>query len=188
MEKFIKNCWNQRVSGDEYIEILHKNLDEQTIIKLGIYMTELCGKDYQPTKYFLECLYNTVKGQPQNLFLNIDLENKEHVLGTIRLLTKFGDDLFNSAKVGSEEAAKSACIALTAVLLSESTDIMTAALKKLTESHFFSILIASGRVFAKDDFLKLQKFASSKPSFMNFFTRCASISKPFNTCSLFQRD
>ena len=159
---FIKKCWNERCSDSEFLERFHSAFesDEQRNA-ITRRLMELCGKQYEPTQFILKYLFAVVSEDPCLVSSVVDYTD-EQVLGCIRLFEQYGGNLFATLTIGKEESAKWAVNALRMVLAYPSNEESKLAMAEMMHSPFFSILLASARVYAVDEFVEVRRMFIDK--------------------------
>lgn len=159
MDNFIRVCWNDRVPAQKFVEEIHSLFDSSRAAEITRELMILCGQSYEPTSFIFEYFISIVQKDPAYIFSIIDETDTRQILGCVRLFIKCGDTLFNDFKIGTKDSAVCALNALRLVLNYHNNDpnLLKEAIIKLSRSPMFSILIASGRVFAPEDFKNVQE-------------------------------
>ncbi|OHT14651.1 hypothetical protein TRFO_14959 [Tritrichomonas foetus] len=161
---FCKFCWNKRVSSEEFTHELQKQFCPDQIQKMAFFFLEELGQDEGESHSLFYYIINIISEDPSIIFADLDLENPRHVIGARRIVEEIGESLFNVLPVYSERSAKSALNALISILKSQSHAEVRRNILKLSNSSYFSILIASGRIFAPEKFKQAQiLFKESDP-------------------------
>jgi hypothetical protein len=82
-------------------------------------------------------------------------KNPSHLLGIAHVIDRCGDTLFNDLAIGNESSAHCSLKALHFTLTIPDPSLRKSAVQKLSLSPFFSVLIASGRMFCPKQFIRV---------------------------------
>lgn len=156
------NCWNERCGNAEFLDRLNTSFDEEQKKMVMKCLMELCGRPCEPTPFILDYLFVVVSEDPYVMPSVVDFDSEAEVLGCIRLLVHHGDGLFALLEIGKKASAKWAVTALKLVLSHPSMDYSKSVILKVSHSPLLSILLASARVFASDEFSEVRKMFVEK--------------------------
>ena len=165
-DDFLKLCWNMRIPASKFADKFFSELPPEKISKITRNLIILCGQSYEPPALTFEYFISIATKNPSHIFSVIDVLDPQQVLGCVRLFIKCGNTLFEDFKIGQKQSAMCALNALRLVLNYHYFDsnLLKEAITNLSRSPIFCILIASGRVYAPNDFRQVrEQFEAANP-------------------------
>ena len=149
---FMRDCWNNVTPADEFFEKIHERYSQKDIQAVGLHLLSLIGRANRQATFVISYVSRLLSDDPISFISAIDDSDDRQVIGLARMIASFGDTMFDNLDVGSEEAARCAVRALKLVMSKDDRQLVQGAVKKLAMSPNFAILVASGRVFCRDEF------------------------------------
>ena len=163
--EFCKMYWNMQkpITGlsQDLIKIISSD-DIKAII--SFFLDALGNSQAYPAKPILTYISSFLLEDPASVFANLDLNNPNHVAGARKIIQEYGVSMFNKLPVYSEVSANCALNVLYLALTGNSHTEIKNCIFKISTSTYFSVLVASGRLFAPEKFNKVrQLFKSADP-------------------------
>jgi hypothetical protein len=146
--EFFRECWGQRLSSHDFLARLQSRFSPEEIGDVIRFWLGLCSNAPAST-LFLGYLTAYVSSDPSQVFELVDSNSREQSAGIAAWLASSGAVLFNTLPLGP--ASATCALRALSFLVSSPTG-----LKQVSRSLYFSVLVASGRVFAPELFARVQ--------------------------------
>jgi hypothetical protein len=151
--EFTRDCWNRKTPPDEFLILIHSRFSPDSVLSVALQIVEFCGiEEFSPTPLLITYLVPLISEDPCRFFSSLDSTNPSHVIGAVYAINRCGDTLFNRLSVGCPASARCAVTALLFALTVPRRALLQSAVQRLSLSPFFSILIASARIYCPEEF------------------------------------
>ncbi|EAY07500.1 hypothetical protein TVAG_124730 [Trichomonas vaginalis G3] len=154
-DAFIRQCWNERINGDDFLERVlstYQGITPDFICHLA----SICGTS---GNFFPELIDYLLALFTHDIALStrsIQIDDQNQINGCILMFIRYGDRIFNTEKHGEIENCAIAIKVLEICSVCADKEQKFEALFTLSRSPILSINIATARYFKPDEFNRIQ--------------------------------
>lgn len=186
--ELLSDVWNNKISSSDFIKFISDIEDYNKKASVISDIFSFLSDNFEISISLVKCCVEILINFYEIITDHIDTYDEKLINSIRKLLIYYGDQIGLSLKIGDKMSSLFGLKLLEICLKSDTADVARRSIEKLCYSPNFSVLIASCRIFCKEEYLKIRELFNNSHIFSKemdsrsifiVFLRCALTSDFF---------